>query len=85
MQGPSNRIEPAPLWDAITPHNTNVLSRKYSAFYVTTAGDLACKDSKGTALATHAVVVGPLLIRPSIIMATGTTATIYGLYHDEIQ
>lgn len=85
MQGASHRIEPAPLWDAISPHDTNALARKYSVLYCTAAGNIACKDSKGTLLPAHAIAVGPVLLNPTIIMATGTTATIYGLYHDETQ
>ena len=70
---------PAVDWFAITPHDTNSLSIKPRALYVSVAGDISVISSKGNTM-TITVTVGYHPLRPEIVKSTGTTATgIYGL------
>lgn len=62
----------------IVPHDTNPVSPKPRALYCRVAGDVVVKDPLGVAL-TYTMVAREILpFRGHIIMATGTTATLYG-------
>jgi hypothetical protein len=60
---------------AITPHDTTVQRAK--SIYVGGTGDVAVKTEDGTTLTFKAVPVGSILpIRTTLVLSTGTTATL---------
>ncbi len=60
---------------AITPHDTTVQRAK--GIYVGGAGDVAVKTEDGTTVTFTAPPVGTILpIRTTLILSTGTTATL---------
>lgn len=60
---------------AITPHDTTVQRAK--SIYVGGAGAVAVKTEDGTTLTFAAVPVGTILpIRTTLVLSTGTTATL---------
>ncbi len=67
---------------AISPHNSNPLTRVTRAIYVGGAGDITLITEKGDEVLFKAVPVGTILpVRASIVKATGTGATfLLGLY-----
>lgn len=63
---------------AIVPSDAQAVDPRPRALWCQTAGDLAIEDAAGTRL-TYAVQAGQILpLRPLKVMATGTTATVYG-------
>ncbi|TNC73704.1 spike base protein, RCAP_Rcc01079 family [Rubellimicrobium roseum] len=69
---------PADRHQAITPSDTAPVVPRPRALWCQTAGDLAIEDRDGTRL-TYAVAAGQILpFRAVRVLATGTTATVYG-------
>lgn len=67
---------PATGGAAVTPHDTNELSKITRYLYVGTAGTLTVVTSDGTTLAFGAVTAGSLLpLRVKIVKSTGTGAS----------
>lgn len=69
---------PAERHYAITPADGADVVPRPRALYVQAGGNLALRDAAGTVLA-YAVTPGQVLpFRAARVMATGTTATVYG-------
>ena len=69
---------PAERHAAITPSDTLPVDPRPRALWCQTAGDLVIEDRWGTQLS-YAVQPGQVLpFRASKVLATGTTATVYG-------
>lgn len=66
---------PLTTGEAVTPHNTNELTKVSRALYIGVSGDVAVVMQDGTTLTFKAVPVGLLPIRVKIVKSTGTTAT----------
>lgn len=64
----------------VVPSDTQDLATIPKVIYVETGGTIAVKDSEGTLLSYKTYDGGWLPIRPTRIMATGTTGTYYA--HD---
>lgn len=70
--------DPASRHFAITPSDTEDLAVRPCAIYCNVAGNAVIRDEDGTDL-TYALVVGQILpFRGVRILATGTTATLFG-------
>jgi hypothetical protein len=62
---------------AITPHDTNPLTKSTRAIYVGGAGNIVLVTSGGDTLTFTAVPVGTILpVEAKIVKATSTTATL---------
>jgi hypothetical protein len=63
---------------AITPSNSTDIADRPKALYCETAGTVVIRDEAGTDL-TYTLVQGQILpFRGVRVLATGTTATVYG-------
>lgn len=63
-------------FEAITPHDTNDLPRRYKAIYVGVAGTLSLVGDHSTTPVSHTVNAGAvLLVSPVKVRSTGTTAS----------
>ncbi|WP_210527341.1 spike base protein, RCAP_Rcc01079 family [Rubellimicrobium arenae] len=72
LESPGDRHQP------ITPSDTLAVSPRPRALWCQTSGDLVIEDCDGTQLS-YAVTAGQILpFRAARILATGTTATVYG-------
>ena len=65
---------PANVHIEIIPHDTNEVPKCRALFVGNGGGDVTIVDRKGTEL-TYIGVDGILPVMPTIVMATGTTAT----------
>ena len=73
-----NLSSPADTHFAITPSDGTDLPVLRRALYCRAAGDVAVQDGDGLVL-TYTVAAGEvLLFRATRVLATGTTATLYG-------
>jgi hypothetical protein len=69
---------PADRHLAITPSDTAMIVPRPRALWCQTAGNLAIEDQNGTVL-NYSVSAGQILpLRAVRVLATGTTATVYG-------
>ena len=72
---------PSRRWAAITPHNTTALALLPKQIVALVAGAVTVGGDDGAVGVFHLAAGVPLAIRPTIIKATGTTATgIVALY-----
>lgn len=68
-------IQPSGIWHSVIPNDTTVLT-EVKTVYVGVTGDVTCIDYSGSTVTFTAVPTGTFMpIAPSIIKATGTTAT----------
>lgn len=73
--------EPASFWWTISPSDDEDLSIRPRCIYIGTTGDLTMADGAGNVVRFVSIAVGYHPLRPTRIMATGTTAgAIVGLY-----
>tara|TARA_R110000824_G_scaffold194375_5_gene376996 strand:+ start:6286 stop:6549 length:264 start_codon:yes stop_codon:yes gene_type:complete len=71
-----NKIEPSHELLTITPSDTLELTHSVRAIFVGGTGNITLIDSKGTSHVLVGIPAGATLaIKPTKIMATGTTAT----------
>jgi hypothetical protein len=66
---------PASRWADITPHDTNTLANIPRAIDCAADGTVAIVDGTGSEVTILLTAGQPYPVRPSIIKATGTTAT----------
>jgi hypothetical protein len=72
---------PSKRWAAITPHDTTALALLPKQIVALVAGNVTVVGDEGTSAVFKLNAGVPLAIRPSIVKATGTTATgIVALY-----
>lgn len=75
----SARLNASDLFRTITP-NDSTSTEGIRSLYIQASGNVALEDKQGTQV-TFAVTVGQVLpVQPSKVLATGTTATVIGLY-----
>ena len=73
-----NLSSPADTHFEITPSDSSDVPVRPRALYCRSAGDVALQDGSGQVL-TYTVAAGEvLLFRAARVLATGTTATVYG-------
>lgn len=66
---------PGTHWYAVTPNDDNDLPNRPRALYIGGTGDLRLTDMGGTTVSFVSVAVGYHPLRPTRVLATGTTAT----------
>jgi len=75
----SARVNSSDLFRAITPSDVTATTGIRS-IYIQATGNVALEDKQGNAV-TFAVTVGQVLpVQPAKVLATGTTATVIGLF-----
>lgn len=65
-------------WEAITPHDTNPISRQYKYIMCSAAGTCVMKDTAGTALTLTIAANARLPVVPTVI-TTASGGTFYGV------
>ena len=70
---------PLTTGEAVTPHDTNELTKVSRALYIGVTGDLVVTMQDGTTLTFKAVPVGLLPIRVKIVKAATTATNILAL------
>jgi hypothetical protein len=78
QQRKSSAITYGNKWEAITPHDTNTLSKHYKYMICTTAGTCVMEDAAGTALTLTFVANDILPLLPTKIKVA-STGTFYGV------
>jgi hypothetical protein len=68
-------------WQQLTASDTVPLDPLPRAIMITAAGNVTVKGKSGNSMALTAVPANTILdISPTLLMATGTSATVFGLY-----
>lgn len=83
---PTTHDDARPLYSsgqfaAITPHDDNDIAGNVRALFISATGTLSLMNGAGNAVPFGTVTAGTLLpVSPKRVRATGTTATVIGLF-----